>query len=169
MKAVKALKTQTVSRPAERAKTKPRSEPRPARLVYTQAPVQLGRVVAKEPEGWRVAIGHEERLLPAEESVDPALLAEAVVSRARVVIDMAGAAPVIVGVVSTRRALTIEPDGRVEAEVKEISVTAHERILLRVPGAFVRVTGQEVELYANKVLTRARELAKVLAAMIKMN
>jgi hypothetical protein len=43
------------------------------------------------------------------------------------------------------------------------------RAVLRSPGAFVMVAPGEVEVFANRVLTRAREVAKTLAAMIKFN
>ena len=143
------------------------------RLVYTQAPVLLGKLLEPAEGGrWRVDLGAVQRDLAVDESVDPALLDEAhaatPIAGARVLVDAAGE-PTIVGVVATRRALTVDPEGRVEHSVRSLKVTAEEEVLLRVPGAFVRAKAREIEVYGDRVLTRARTLAKVLAAMIKLN
>lgn len=139
------------------------------RLVYTQAPVLLGKLLEPAEGGrWRVDLGAVQRDLAVDESVDPVLLDEAHAAGARVLVDAAGE-PTIVGVVATRRALTVDPEGRVEHSVRSLKVTAEEEVLLRVPGAFVRAKAREIEVYGDRVLTRARTLAKVLAAMIKLN
>ncbi|AGC48151.1 hypothetical protein MYSTI_06878 [Myxococcus stipitatus DSM 14675] len=131
-------------------------------------PMCMGRLVAREATGWRVRIGATEHVLSVDPSVDPALLEEALASGARVIVD-AVEAPVIVGLLTTQRALQVDRQGRVDARVRGFSVVADEKVLLRVPGSFVQVTSTEVELYANRVLTRAREVAKVLATLIKLN
>src|SRR5690606_34097664 len=100
-----------------------------------------------------------------DESVDPALLDEAHATGARVLVE-AGGTPSIVGVVATRRALTLDREGRVTAEVTSLEVSAQEQVLLKIPGAFVRAKAREIEVYGERVLTRARNLAKILAAMI---
>ncbi|HJL19798.1 MAG TPA: hypothetical protein RMH99_29310 [Sandaracinaceae bacterium LLY-WYZ-13_1] len=143
------------------------SEPAP-RLVYTQAPVLLGRLLERLDGGrWRVDLGAVERALPVDEAVDPALLDEAAAQGARVLVD--GSAPSIVGVVATRRGLTIDREGRLRERLRSVELEASEQVLFKVPGAFVRAKAREVEVYGDRVLTRARDLAKVLAAMIKLN
>jgi hypothetical protein len=149
---------------------KRRSKKAPAelRLVYTQAPVLLGRLVERVEGGWVVDLGAVRREMACDESVDPALLDEAHETGARVLID-ASAAPAIVGVVATRRGLSLDRDGRVSAKVKALEISAEEQVLLKVPGAFIRAKAREVEVYGERVITRARDLAKILAAMIKLN
>ena len=139
-----------------------------SKLVYLQAPVQLGRLVAPEGEGWRVSFAGQERVLMADESVDPALLSEAAERGVRVVIECAEGDPLIVGLLQASRTLEVDREGHLIAELRSVSLTAKE-LLFRGPGAFIEVKDHSVELYANKVLTRARTLAKTLAAMIKFN
>src|SRR3954468_10416162 len=80
--------------------------------------VALGVVLGEAGGGrWRVRAGGVERLLAADASVDPALLREAAASGARVVLDAGSEAAVIAGVLATQRALTIDRDGAVTAEV----------------------------------------------------
>ncbi len=142
-------------------------EPSP-RLVYTQAPVLLGRLIEAAGEGWRVDLGAVEREVDVDPSVDPKLLVDAARRGSRVLVDATGV-PLIVGVIATQRALVIDSDDRVEAEVRSFRVDAEEEVLLKTPGAFVRAKARAVELYGDRVLTRARDLAKILAAMIKLN
>ena len=77
--------------------------------------------------------------------------------------------PVIVGVLSTARAVAIGRDGAVDARVRRFAVTVEEEAVVRSRAAFIQVKAAEVELYGNRVVTRARELAQVLARMIKLN
>lgn len=140
----------------------------PARLVYTQAPVLLGRLVEPCEDGWSVDLGAVRRDVAVDPSVDPVLLDEARDTGARVLVD-ASSVPTIVGVVATRRTLSVDRNGNVAAKVKSFEVSADEQVLLKTPGAFVRAKAREVEVYGDRVLTRARDLAKILAAMIKLN
>ncbi|HEX8699679.1 MAG TPA: hypothetical protein VF815_12625 [Myxococcaceae bacterium] len=155
----------------EREELEPQPEPqRQVRLapVPSLPPMSLGRLVAREGAEWRVRIGTVEHVLPVDASVDPALLEEALSTGARVVVD-AVEAPVIAGLLATQRAVPVDREGRVNASVRSFTVTAQEKALLRVPGAFLQVTAAEVELYADRVLTRAREMAKILSTLIKLN
>ncbi len=138
------------------------------KVVYVQAPVVLGKLVAREEGGWLARIGGVERVMPAEDQVDQVLLEEAMERGARVIIDQ-GEEPVIVGVVATQRTLVIDEGGSVDAEVERFVISARREVLLKTPGAFVRAKRREIEVYGDKVLTRGRELAKVLAAMIELN
>lgn len=140
----------------------------PSRLVYTQAPVLMARLLERTDAGWRVDLGTLEREVPVDPSVDPELLDEAHQIGARVLVDASGE-PVIVGVVATRRAVTIDPEGRVDASVRSFRVSADDEVLLRSPGAFFRAKARRAEVYGERVLTRARDVAKILAAMIKLN
>lgn len=140
----------------------------PSRLVYTHAPVLMGRLLERVGDGWRVDLGTLERDLPVDPSVDPALLDDACEHGSRVLVD-ATVEPTIVGVISTRRAITMDREGKVDAEVRSFRVSAEDEVLLRSPGAFVRAKARRVEVYGERVLTRARDVAKILAAMIKLN
>ena len=53
--------------------------------------------------------------------------------------------------------------------MKALEIDAEEQVLFKVPGAFFRAKAREVEVYGERVITRARNLAKILAAMIKLN
>jgi len=151
-----------------RARAPKESPPeRAPKLVYTQAPILLGRLITKEEGGFRVALGSVERVLAIDPAVDPALLDDAISSGARVIVDSETTS--IVGVVTTRRGVEIDRDDRVKARVRSFEIDAKEEVLLKVPGAFVRALGHEVEIYGDRVLTRARNMAKILAAMIKLN
>jgi len=79
------------------------------------------------------------------------------------------AVPVIIGVLQTQRALTIDRQGVVEAAVNKLRLTAHHEMLLSAPRTFLRLKAGEVEVYGDRVITRAREIAKTLARMISLN
>ncbi|MCC6873959.1 MAG: hypothetical protein IT378_06580 [Sandaracinaceae bacterium] len=155
------------ARPKPRAKRAENEEAAP-KLVYVHAPVLFARIVARAGDAWTVDLGTGERILPADPAVDPELLEQARARGERVLVDSSGE-PCIVGVVSTRRAIEIDSDGKVDARVRSFHVDAEEEILLKTPGAFVRALGREVEVYGERVITRARNMAKILAAMIKLN
>jgi hypothetical protein len=142
----------------------PDEEPAPASLG-------LAVVVGAAPDGrWRVRAGGADVVADADPAIDPALLREAIATGARVVLEVApGVPPVIAGVLATARALTIDRSGAVEAEVRRLALTATEEALLRGPGAFVRLKIDEVELYGKRVVSRARELCRLLGRMVKIN
>lgn len=151
---------QRARRPAAHKKQVPASLPTGAVLLAT--------LVAEEVEGWRVRMGTQERVLPLDPSVDPALMREAHQEGARVLVENSNA-PVVVGVVQTSRALRVDRQGAVKAEVERFSVHARLEATLKTSAAFMRVKGSEIELYGQQVLTRAREVAKILARMISLN
>jgi hypothetical protein len=147
---------------SERAK-----EPAP-RVVYTQAPVILGVVLARESRGWRVRLGRTEQVMGVDPSVDPVLLAEAIVSSARVVIDTSED-PVIVGLLVTTRGLAFDRDGNVNASVRNFRVSSAEEVLLKTRASFLQLKEGDVEIYGHRLVSRARELVKILGRLIKLN
>jgi hypothetical protein len=130
--------------------------------------VLLATLVAEEAAGWRVRIGTREQTVPLDASVDPELVREALAEGARVLVE-AGPSPVLAGVVQTSRALRVNREGRVDATVERFRVHANESATLQTASAFMRVKDAEVELYGTRILTRAREVAKILARMINLN
>jgi hypothetical protein len=130
--------------------------------------VLLATVLAEEAKGWRVRLGARELVLALDASVDPALVREALEDGARVLVE-ASASPVVVGVVQTSRALRVDRRGVVDAEVERFQLQARQGATVKTSGAFVQVKGSEVELYGTRILTRAREVAKILARMINLN
>ncbi|HEY1908077.1 MAG TPA: hypothetical protein VGG91_18660 [Myxococcaceae bacterium] len=130
--------------------------------------IRLAIVVGREGERFRVRAGRWERLAACDPSVDPALVEAARASGARVVLEE-GPAPVIVGALATRRAVEVGPDDEVRLSVKRFAVEAAEEVVLRTRSAFLRAKGDEVELFGGRILSRARELARVLARAIQLN
>lgn len=139
-----------------------------ARAALPSLPITLAALVAKEGTRWRVKVADHEAAASVDPSVDPALLDEALVTGARVLVEVAGE-PVIVGALATRRALTLAPDDTVHVRARAVTVDASEELLLRSPGAFLRMKGGEVETYGQRVAHTARELFKVLGRMVKIN
>ena len=140
----------------------------PARVVYTQAPVQLGRMVSLHGSEGVVRVGESELECHIDPTVDPALIAEAIESGARVLLE-SGTPPLVVGVIATQRSLNIDREGRVDAELTSFSMQVKEEVLMRTREAFLRVRGREVETFAGEVLTRARDTVRLLGALIRMN
>ena len=93
---------------------------------------------------------------------------EALAEGSRVLVE-AGPSPVVVGVVQTSRALRVNRQGAVDATVERFQVQARQSATLKTASAFLQVKGAEVELYGTRILTRAREVAKILARMINLN
>lgn len=145
------------------------ADTRAPKVVYTSAPLVLASLTHLEGDTIRGTVGGQSRALSLDPGVDPALIAESFARQQRVVIDTTVEPPAIVGVLSTQRALTIDREGNVDAEVQDFRVHARGEVVLKTASAFVRATASEVELYGERVVTRARTLAKILAAMIKLN
>ncbi len=144
-----------------------RPERPPARAAEQHPSLTLGVVVAVEAGRALVRSGTLERRCAVDPSVDPALLAEAARTGARVVGALAEP-PVVVGALSTHRTLAIDAAGGVDVALERFRVTAPD-LQLRSTGAFVRVAGEQVELYGTRVVGRARELVKLLGRMVKLN
>jgi hypothetical protein len=125
-------------------------------------------LVGKEDRAWRVRVGREEWIVPPDASVDPALLEEACANQSRVLID-ASSAPLIVGVVLTSRTLRIDAQGALEAQVERFSIHARKEAVIKTFSSFIQLKGGEVELYGTRILSRAREAAKILARVIHLN
>lgn len=153
------------SRGESQGETPPDESPR---VVFVQAPVLLGRLIRREDDQWIALIGGAERVIRADSSVDPALLEDAMERGVKVIIDQSEE-PLIAGVVATQRSLVVDRDGAVDAEVEHFKVSARREVLLKTPGAFIRARRAELEVFGDKVLTRGREVAKILAAMIELN
>jgi len=139
--------------------------PKPA----AAAGVALGVVEGRAGDGqWRVRVGTSVHAMACDPSVDPRVVDEAAASGARVVVDL-GAEPVIVGALVTARPVTVGRDGVLALEVKRFVVTAAEEAMIRTQSAFVQVKGADVESYGNRVVSRARELLKVLGRNVRIN
>ena len=78
-------------------------------------------------------------------------------------------ADVIVGALTTRRAVTFDRDGSVVVAARRFEVGATERIVLHTARAYVQVKAAEVEVYGHRVITRAREVARTLARLVSLN
>jgi hypothetical protein len=130
--------------------------------------IRLARAIAREGDAFRVRVGGAEWLAECDPSVDPALVDAAIASGARVVLED-GPAPVIVGALATRRAVEVNRAGEVELAVKRFRVAADEEISLRTDSAFLRARRGEVEIFGRRVLSRAREVVRILARAIQLN
>ena len=148
-----------ISQPEPAAKPEPSPEP------ALPSGLGLARVVAREGEGFRVRSGKVEAVVPCDLCVDPALVSEAIATGGRVVLEDG----VIVGALATARSLQIDRQGAVDVEVSRFAVRAQESALLKSQKAFLELKGSNIELYGHQVLTRARELARILGRMIKLN
>jgi len=117
---------------------------------------------------WHVRVGTFTLEAEVDPSVDPAFLEECRRDGRRVLIT-GGARPLIVGALQARRALEIDREGRVNAEVESFHIKATSEVTLQTAAAFIQLKAEEIELYGERVLTRARGLAKTLARMISLN
>jgi hypothetical protein len=129
--------------------------------------VALARVLAREGDSFRVRWGARDRLLPCDPSVDPALIETAITTGARVVVED-GLQASIVGALATARSVSVDRDDRVLLAVKRFEVSAGETVL-KSEAAFVSLKDGEVEIFGRRILSRARELARILARAIQLN
>jgi|GEM_PF-3117624 len=131
--------------------------------------VALGVVEARAGEHhWRVRVGAAVLVATRDAAVDPALVEDACATGARVVLDLSAGA-VIAGVLLTARPVTIDREGSVHVAVERFVVTAAEEATLRTGAAFVQVKGADEESFGNRVVSRARELLKVLGRNVRIN
>jgi hypothetical protein len=114
-----------------------------------------------------VQLGGREQELSAGPTLDSALLEEAAPG-SPVVVDASGE-PIIAGLLVTGRSVRVGPDNSVDARVRRFRITAEDEVVVRTPGAFLQLLANDVELYGNRVVSRARELAKILGRLIKLN
>jgi hypothetical protein len=129
--------------------------------------IGLARVLAREGDLFRVLRGQREELAALDPAVDPALVEDAMASGARVIVED-GPVVAIVGALQTSRSVAVGRDGAVRLSVERFEVTAHEA-LLKTHSAFVSIKADEVEIFGTRILSRARELARVLARAIQLN
>jgi hypothetical protein len=148
-------------------KTVPQRAPAQARVVYTQPPITLASVIGREGTRYRVRVGANESLVELDPGVDPALIEEALAGGTRVVVDPG--AQTICGVLTTSRAITVDRDGDVRADVRRFEVTSKEGVLLKTPSSFVQLDRERLELFASETVARARDAFRVLAQIIKLN
>ncbi len=131
--------------------------------------VALGVVEARAGEShWRVRVGAATLTASCDAAVDPAVVDDAMRAGSRVVLDLA-ATPVIAGVLITARPVTVDRHGDLRVEVRRFVVTAAEEALVRTRDAFVQVKGGDVETFGERVVSRARELLKVLGRNVRIN
>lgn len=140
-----------------------------AKVLPLHGAVALGVLVGRaEGARWRARIHGQERLVRADDAVDPALLEEAVASGARVLIE-GGVDPCIVGAVMTSRPVVHGRDGSVHVRAPELTVEAERVVTLKTPWSFLRLNQSDAELYGQRVVVKAREVARLLARLISMN
>jgi hypothetical protein len=131
--------------------------------------LRLAALVSEvSPERWVVRLGAREREAALDASVDPALLREALGEGGRVVVED-GDGVVIVGTLCARRAVGYDRDGSVSVTARRFEVSATERVTLRTARAYVDLKRADVEVYGHRVVTRAREVAKILARLVSLN
>jgi hypothetical protein len=130
--------------------------------------IRLARVLVREGDLFRVRCGGREEVVACDPSVDPALVEAAIASGTRVVVED-GPEKAIVGALATARAIPVDRDGAVRFSLKRFEVSADEKVLLKTGSAFLSLDGGEVEIFGRRILTRARELARVLARAIQLN
>lgn len=140
------------------------------RVVFTEAPIMLARVTRIDDGGIFVKVGSgSECEAMIDRSVDPALVARAQQTGARVVIEH-GHPLMIVGLLTTERALTVDRHGDIDARVRNFSLSAAGHVLMKTPLSFLQMdTEGQIEMFGQKLLSRARKVAKILAAHISLN
>jgi hypothetical protein len=132
--------------------------------------LRLARLVRDDAGGWRVSLGSGEDDVTVDPSVDERLLEDGARRGVLAVLERSPAGEwVVAGLLVTQQSLTVNERGDVEAHVRRFRLTADEEVLLRGAGAFLQLKLGEAELYANRILCRARELVRVLGRMIKLN
>ncbi|MGE0784920.1 MAG: hypothetical protein AB7S26_04465 [Sandaracinaceae bacterium] len=157
---------EAVSDPSEAIDGAQRATPK---VVFTQPPLQLARLVREEDGAFVVAIAGTERRAERAEDVDPALLREVVERGGRVLVETQDGHLEIAGVLTTRRPLEIDMNGDVSATVRTLRLRAAREVLLTTERAMMRIKGEDVELYGREVLARARDVAKILGRLISLN
>lgn len=148
----------------------PTTQSAAARVIYTEPPVLLGQVLSIVGDGLaQVRVGASERHAVIDPSVDPALVLEAIATGARVVLE-AGHPPVIVGLLSTHRTLAVDRHGDLKGRLRNLALEMDGSLLLKTPLAFLQMDKEgAVEMFGQRLLSRARKVAKILAAHISLN
>lgn len=141
----------------------------PAKVVPIHGAIALAVVLGRGDDGrWRVRVHGQERVVSADPSVDPALLDEAAACGARVLIE-GGVEPCVVGAVMTSRPVSYARDGSLSVSAPTVKLEAERDVTLKTPWSFLQLNQSDAELYGNRVVLKAREVARVLARLISMN
>ncbi len=141
----------------------------PSNVVFLRPTISLGRRLTRSGGEWRAQVAGAEVVVDRDPSVDESLLEEARESGAVVVLEGTTDRLTVVGVLMTSRALTIDAEGSVRASVNRFEIDARERVLLKTSRAFLEVAPEQVEVYARRVVTKARDVARTIAALIELN
>ena len=150
------------------AKATPVVRSRRPRTPAAVAPFTLVRVLGEEGGQWRVEQGAQRMLVELDASVDPELVREAILTGARALLETSSGNR-LVGLLQTGRVLTVDRQNRIRARVESFALHVGAELTLQTATAFVRLKGGEVELYGHRVLTRAREVAQVIARLVSFN
>ena len=139
------------------------------KVVYTQPPISLAPLLSESQDEWHIELAGVERSVSCAPDVDRALLREVVARKGRVLIEIVDGEPRIAGVLQTRRGLEVDQNGDVLAELRSLRVKVTEEIQLSTARAFIALKRDDIEIYGKEVLTRAREVAKILGRLISLN
>ena len=102
------------------------------KVVYTQAPLSLARLLGPTEDGRRIESHGTESVVAASSDVDPALLREVAERGGRVLLEIPAGdgPPQIAGVVQVRRTLEIDEEGNVFAKLRSLELRATQSVLL---------------------------------------
>ena len=158
-------------RPIDAAKEK-----RAARLAAVPAPARRPALFTAEIHdvqggGARVVIGGDLESARLDASVHPTVIAGACARRERVLVEERdGGALVIVGALRTQPTPGVDEAESYSIKAKRISLEAGDELSLTAQTAAVvlRAVG-EVETYAERILSRAEGVHKIVGRMLRLN
>ncbi len=153
--------------PAERA---PESETRAA------AGLHAVRALRKTDDGVLVAVGSSEVLARVDDGVHPAVVEGALRRGERLLAESDGASLVIVGALRTQPTPGIDAAdayviqaGSVRIEAKAVSIDGEEVALSSKTARIVLRAASEIESFAERIVTRASGVHKIVGRMLRLN
>lgn len=134
-------------------------------------PLATARIEARDGDRLRVAIGGRSVLATLDPSVHPAVIAGAEARGERVLVEQAhDGAWTIVGALRTQPTPGIDVAETYTIEADRVLLRGRQEISLvtQAAGVVVRALG-EVETYADRILSRAEGVHKIVGRMLRLN
>jgi hypothetical protein len=130
----------------------------------------IARIVEIDHDGVTLDVGGRRARAAVDPTVHRAVL-ETARERSEMVLVTRGASGLsVVGALRTQPTAGIEPVDELTLKARRISIDADEEIQIRSGAAIIAVRAVgEVETYADRIISRAEELQKIVARMLRLN
>jgi hypothetical protein len=143
----------------------------PAAAPVADGALLIARALSDDPEGVLVDLAGRHVRASVDRGVHEAVIRTACKNREMVLVTRDEAGKVwIVGALRTQPTPGVDAMDEIQLEAKRVTIVGGEEVQLRSGVAVVAVRAiGEVETYADRIMSRAEEVQKIVARMLRLN